>query len=48
MTSHTPIFETLAPGDVYILFLIDGCVKYITNVDGVASLRTSCGETLYD
>lgn len=42
MTTQTPIFETLASGDVYILYIIDGCVEYLVNVDGVAILKRTC------
>ena len=41
MTAQTPIFETLAPSEVYILYLLDDCVEYIANIDGVAILRKS-------
>ena len=39
MMNQTPIFETLAPGEVYILNIIDGCFEYIANIDGEAMLK---------
>lgn len=42
MTSRTPIFETLATGEVYILHIIDGCVEYIANIDGDAVFKRTC------
>lgn len=44
MTRQTPIFETLASGEVYVLNIIDDCVEYIANIDGVAVLKRSCSE----
>lgn len=44
MTTQTPIFETLAPNEVYILCIIDGCVEYITNIDGEAIFKKTCVE----
>ncbi|MBW2077894.1 MAG: hypothetical protein JRI71_10175 [Deltaproteobacteria bacterium] len=38
------IFETISPGDVYILTITDGCAEYIANVDGVAVFKTACLE----
>jgi hypothetical protein len=40
MTSQTPIFETLAPGEVFILYIIDDGIEYISNVDGVPVFAT--------
>ena len=39
MTTQTPIFETLAPGEVYVLHIIDGIVEYIVNDSGEAYLK---------
>ena len=44
MNGQTPIFETLAPGEVYILTRIDDCVEYIANIDGEAVLERTCLE----
>ena len=44
MKEETPIFETVAPGEVYILYTIDGCVEYIANIDGKAMLKRACPE----
>jgi len=45
MTRQTPIFETLAPGEVYILNIIDDCVEYLANIDGVVIFKRACLET---
>lgn len=39
--NQTPIFETLSPGEVYILYVIDGAIEYIANIDGIAVLKKS-------
>ena len=44
MTRHTPIFKTLAPDEVYILHVTDGNVEYITNKDGEAIFKKTCGD----
>lgn len=44
MKEEISIFETIAPGEVYILTRIDDCVEYIANIDGKAVLKKTCME----
>jgi hypothetical protein len=46
MKEETPIFETVAPGEVYILTRIDDCVEYIANIDGDVVFKKTCLEEL--
>lgn len=40
--NEEPIYETLAPSEVYILTRIDDCVEYIANIDGDAVFKRTC------